>query len=73
MGLWPLQALLKSFSSLKDVGIVQVKVLRAEGLMAADVTGNQHNPASFLCTLAALFSLNVAVLQVKVIRSACWS
>uniref|UniRef100_H3D7T4 Multiple C2 and transmembrane domain containing 1 n=1 Tax=Tetraodon nigroviridis TaxID=99883 RepID=H3D7T4_TETNG len=32
-------ALLKSFSSLKDVGIVQVKVLRAEGLMAADVTG----------------------------------
>lgn len=40
MGLWPPQALLKSFSSLKDVGIVQVKVLRAEGLMAADVTGN---------------------------------
>uniref|UniRef100_A0A665W3W1 Multiple C2 and transmembrane domain-containing protein 1-like n=1 Tax=Echeneis naucrates TaxID=173247 RepID=A0A665W3W1_ECHNA len=30
---------LKSFSNLKDVGIVQVKVLRAEGLMAADVTG----------------------------------
>uniref|UniRef100_A0A674PPL8 Multiple C2 and transmembrane domain containing 1 n=1 Tax=Takifugu rubripes TaxID=31033 RepID=A0A674PPL8_TAKRU len=32
-------ALVKSFSNLKDVGIVQVKVLRAEGLMAADVTG----------------------------------
>ncbi|KAL7376888.1 hypothetical protein ABVT39_017896 [Epinephelus coioides] len=30
---------LKSFSNLKDVGIVQVKVMRAEGLMAADVTG----------------------------------
>ncbi|KAK5620706.1 Multiple C2 and transmembrane domain-containing protein 1 [Crenichthys baileyi] len=29
----------KSFFNLKDVGIVQVKVLRAEGLMAADVTG----------------------------------
>ncbi|XP_047426609.1 multiple C2 and transmembrane domain-containing protein 1 isoform X4 [Mugil cephalus] len=29
----------KSFSHLKDVGVVQVKVLRAEGLMAADVTG----------------------------------
>uniref|UniRef100_A0A3Q0QS38 Multiple C2 and transmembrane domain containing 1 n=1 Tax=Amphilophus citrinellus TaxID=61819 RepID=A0A3Q0QS38_AMPCI len=30
---------MKSFSNLKDVGIVQVKVMRAEGLMAADVTG----------------------------------
>ncbi|XP_040914799.1 multiple C2 and transmembrane domain-containing protein 1 isoform X1 [Toxotes jaculatrix] len=30
---------LKSFSNFRDVGIVQVKVLRAEGLMAADVTG----------------------------------
>ncbi|XP_031697491.1 multiple C2 and transmembrane domain-containing protein 1-like isoform X1 [Anarrhichthys ocellatus] len=30
---------LKSFSNLKDVGIVQVKVMRAEGLMVADVTG----------------------------------
>ncbi|KAL2099868.1 hypothetical protein ACEWY4_004262 [Coilia grayii] len=31
--------LLRSFTNLKDVGIVQVKVLRAEGLLAADVTG----------------------------------
>ncbi|XP_074547188.1 multiple C2 and transmembrane domain-containing protein 1 isoform X2 [Halichoeres trimaculatus] len=30
---------LRSFSNLKDVGMVQVKVMRAEGLMAADVTG----------------------------------
>nr|QEN96197.1 multiple C2 domain and transmembrane region protein 1b isoform 1 [Danio rerio] len=30
---------LKSFFNLKDVGILQVKILRAEGLMAADVTG----------------------------------
>uniref|UniRef100_A0A669EMT4 Multiple C2 and transmembrane domain containing 1 n=1 Tax=Oreochromis niloticus TaxID=8128 RepID=A0A669EMT4_ORENI len=30
---------MKSFFNLKDVGIVQVKVMRAEGLMAADVTG----------------------------------
>ncbi|XP_074474509.1 multiple C2 and transmembrane domain-containing protein 1 isoform X9 [Sebastes fasciatus] len=30
---------LKSFSNLRDVGIVQVKVMRAEGLMVADVTG----------------------------------
>ncbi|XP_054875371.1 multiple C2 and transmembrane domain-containing protein 1 isoform X3 [Amphiprion ocellaris] len=30
---------LKSLSNLKDVGIVQVKVMRAEGLMAADVNG----------------------------------
>uniref|UniRef100_UPI0037E8D22E multiple C2 and transmembrane domain-containing protein 1 isoform X2 n=1 Tax=Semicossyphus pulcher TaxID=241346 RepID=UPI0037E8D22E len=29
----------RSFSNLKDVGLVQVKVMRAEGLMAADVTG----------------------------------
>ncbi|TRY55239.1 hypothetical protein DNTS_014554 [Danionella cerebrum] len=28
---------LKSFSNLKDVGLVQVKILRAEGLMAADL------------------------------------
>uniref|UniRef100_A0A7N8Y4J9 Multiple C2 domains, transmembrane 1b n=1 Tax=Mastacembelus armatus TaxID=205130 RepID=A0A7N8Y4J9_9TELE len=28
-----------SFSNFRDVGIVQVKVMRAEGLMAADVTG----------------------------------
>uniref|UniRef100_A0A8D3CEM7 Multiple C2 domains, transmembrane 1b n=1 Tax=Scophthalmus maximus TaxID=52904 RepID=A0A8D3CEM7_SCOMX len=28
-----------SFSNVRDVGIVQVKVTRAEGLMAADVTG----------------------------------
>lgn len=27
----------RSFQNLKDVGIVQVKVIRAEGLMAADV------------------------------------
>ncbi|KAM9841577.1 multiple C2 and transmembrane domain-containing protein 1 [Aulostomus maculatus] len=32
-------ALMKSLSNLKDVGIVQVKVMRAEGLMAADVNG----------------------------------
>nr|XP_046231059.1 multiple C2 and transmembrane domain-containing protein 1 isoform X2 [Scatophagus argus] len=31
--------LFKSFSNLKDVGVVQVKVMRAEGLMAADVNG----------------------------------
>ncbi|KAM8743251.1 multiple C2 and transmembrane domain-containing protein 1 isoform 1-T1 [Acanthopagrus schlegelii] len=30
---------MKSLSNLKDVGIVQVKVMRAEGLMAADVNG----------------------------------
>lgn len=32
--------MMKSLSNLKDVGIVQVKVMRAEGLMAADVNGN---------------------------------
>ncbi|XP_067290189.1 multiple C2 and transmembrane domain-containing protein 1 isoform X2 [Pseudorasbora parva] len=30
---------MRSFFNLKDVGIVQIKILRAEGLMAADVTG----------------------------------
>lgn len=34
------QSLMRSFFNLKDVGIVQVKILRAEGLMAADVTGD---------------------------------
>ncbi|KAI5613254.1 multiple C2 and transmembrane domain-containing protein 1 [Silurus asotus] len=32
-------SLLRSFNNIKDVGLVQVKVIRAEGLMAADVTG----------------------------------
>uniref|UniRef100_A0A8C1VRS3 Multiple C2 domains, transmembrane 1a n=1 Tax=Cyprinus carpio TaxID=7962 RepID=A0A8C1VRS3_CYPCA len=32
-------SLLRSFHNIKDVGLVQVKVIRAEGLMAADVTG----------------------------------
>uniref|UniRef100_A0A8D0CQM9 Multiple C2 and transmembrane domain containing 1 n=1 Tax=Sander lucioperca TaxID=283035 RepID=A0A8D0CQM9_SANLU len=32
-------SLWRSFNNLKDVGVVQVKVIRAEGLMAADVTG----------------------------------
>ncbi|XP_028829640.1 multiple C2 and transmembrane domain-containing protein 1 isoform X3 [Denticeps clupeoides] len=31
--------LLRSFLNLKDVGFVQIKVIRAEGLLAADVTG----------------------------------
>ncbi|XP_066506952.1 multiple C2 and transmembrane domain-containing protein 1 isoform X2 [Hoplias malabaricus] len=31
--------LLKTFCNLSDIGVVQVKILRAEGLMAADVTG----------------------------------
>uniref|UniRef100_A0A8C5D0P5 Multiple C2 domains, transmembrane 1b n=1 Tax=Gadus morhua TaxID=8049 RepID=A0A8C5D0P5_GADMO len=30
---------LRSFSNMRDVGIVMIKVIRAEGLMAADVTG----------------------------------
>lgn len=33
------QSSLRSFFKLKDIGLVQVKILRAEGLMAADVTG----------------------------------
>ncbi|KAK3539045.1 hypothetical protein QTP86_023489, partial [Hemibagrus guttatus] len=33
------RSLLRSFHNIKDVGVVQVKVIRAEGLMAADVTG----------------------------------
>nr|XP_033773573.1 multiple C2 and transmembrane domain-containing protein 1 isoform X2 [Geotrypetes seraphini] len=32
-------SLMKSFQNLNDVGHLQVKVIRAEGLMAADVTG----------------------------------
>ncbi|XP_054612484.1 multiple C2 and transmembrane domain-containing protein 1-like isoform X2 [Dunckerocampus dactyliophorus] len=43
---------LQSFSNMKDVGMVQVKVLRAEGLMAADVTGKKVShvhPASVSC------------------------
>uniref|UniRef100_A0A672MW37 Multiple C2 and transmembrane domain containing 1 n=1 Tax=Sinocyclocheilus grahami TaxID=75366 RepID=A0A672MW37_SINGR len=36
--------LLRSFHNIKDVGMVQVKVIRAEGLMAADVTGKKNPP-----------------------------
>ncbi|XP_043920068.1 multiple C2 and transmembrane domain-containing protein 1 isoform X1 [Protopterus annectens] len=32
-------SLMRSFHNLKDVGFLQVKVIRAEGLLAADVTG----------------------------------
>ncbi|XP_041424408.1 multiple C2 and transmembrane domain-containing protein 1 isoform X3 [Xenopus laevis] len=32
-------SLMRSFTNLEDVGLVQVKVIRADGLMAADVTG----------------------------------
>lgn len=44
----PSQRLLRSLSNLKDVGIVQVKVMRAEGLMAADVNG-KLNAAAHVC------------------------
>ncbi|TRY62488.1 hypothetical protein DNTS_026136 [Danionella cerebrum] len=37
----PERGLSRSFHNIKDVGMVQVKVIRAEGLMAADVTGLQ--------------------------------
>ncbi|XP_075449345.1 multiple C2 and transmembrane domain-containing protein 1 isoform X2 [Ascaphus truei] len=32
-------SLMRSFNNLKDVGFLQVKIIKAEGLMAADVTG----------------------------------
>lgn len=38
------QSMWRSFQNLKDVGVVQVKVIRAEGLMAADVTGKTAPP-----------------------------
>ncbi|XP_038661181.1 multiple C2 and transmembrane domain-containing protein 1-like isoform X2 [Scyliorhinus canicula] len=33
-------SLLKSLQSLRDIGFIQIKILRAEGLMVADVTGS---------------------------------
>lgn len=50
-----LQGVRKSLSNLRDVGIVQVKVLRAEGLMVADVTGTS---ASWLLLLLLLLLRN---------------
>ncbi|KAH0628090.1 hypothetical protein JD844_008808 [Phrynosoma platyrhinos] len=35
-------SLLRMFHNMKDVGFLQVKVIRAEGLMAADVTGKNY-------------------------------
>lgn len=40
---------MRSFFNVKDVGIVQVKILRAEGLMAADVTGKIMSLTLFDC------------------------
>lgn len=60
-----LQGVLKSFSNLKDVGIVQVKVMRAEGLMAADVTGNKTNLYSFLL-LVTYFVFSVIPMNLTV-------
>lgn len=37
------QSPLRIFHNLKDVGFLQVKVIRAEGLMAADVTGKKRS------------------------------
>uniref|UniRef100_A0AAZ3RLJ3 C2 domain-containing protein n=1 Tax=Oncorhynchus tshawytscha TaxID=74940 RepID=A0AAZ3RLJ3_ONCTS len=39
-------SVLRSFHNLKDVGVVQVKVIRSEGLMAADVTGKSTKTSS---------------------------
>ncbi|XP_055742857.1 multiple C2 and transmembrane domain-containing protein 1-like isoform X3 [Salvelinus fontinalis] len=39
-------SVLRSFHNLKDVGMVQVKVIRAERLMAADVTGKSTETPS---------------------------
>ncbi|XP_067885811.1 multiple C2 and transmembrane domain-containing protein 1-like isoform X2 [Heterodontus francisci] len=33
-------SLLKSFHNLRDIGFIQVKIIKAEGLMVADVTGS---------------------------------
>uniref|UniRef100_A0A8C2FVS3 Multiple C2 domains, transmembrane 1a n=1 Tax=Cyprinus carpio TaxID=7962 RepID=A0A8C2FVS3_CYPCA len=41
-------SLLRSFHNIKDVGLVQVKVIRAEGLMAADVTGKSDPTDGFV-------------------------
>ncbi|KAF7250655.1 Multiple C2 and transmembrane domain-containing protein 1 [Varanus komodoensis] len=35
-------SLVRMFHNIKDVGFLQVKVIRAEGLMAADVTGKNY-------------------------------
>lgn len=43
------QSPMRSFFNMKDVGIVQVKILRAEGLMAADVTGKIMSLHVFIC------------------------
>lgn len=40
------QSIWRSLHNLKDVGVVQVKVIRAEGLMAADVTGRTATKTS---------------------------
>lgn len=53
-----LKGAFKSFSNVKDIGIVQVKVMRAEGLMAADVTGN-HTSLIDLYSLRWLWASSV--------------
>lgn len=59
----PLQGALRSFSNLKDVGIVQVKVMRAEGLMVADVIGNQKYLLYFILLQGTLYFIYYMVLH----------
>lgn len=55
-----LQGVWKSFSNVKDVGLVQVRVLRAEGLSAADVNGNfSQTPQNTVTVLVTLAAFNV--------------
>lgn len=44
------QSPLRIFHNLKDVGFLQVKVIRAEGLMVADVTGKKwcNSPIAYI-------------------------
>ena len=46
---WVFQSPLRIFHNLKDVGFLQVKVIRAEGLMAADVTGKKECCSPVAC------------------------
>lgn len=73
------QRLKSSLKNLSDVGFLQVKVLRATDLLAADLNGTASGPGWFFSlSLSGLHGAETAALflpppQGRAIRSACWS
>lgn len=67
------QRLKGSLKNLSDVGFLQVKVLRATDLLAADLNGTAAGPGWFSLGCAGQKQRLFFLPQARAIRSACWS